>query len=35
MTDMLSWMPLETVRDLGWTLIHFLWQGFSWLPCWA
>ena len=28
MTDMLSWMPLETVRDLGWTLIHFLWQGF-------
>ena len=27
MTDMLSWMPLETVRDLGWTLIHFLWQG--------
>jgi TonB family protein len=27
MTDLLSWMPLETVRDLGWTLIHFLWQG--------
>ena len=20
-------MPLEIVRDLGWTLIHFLWQG--------
>jgi len=27
MTDLLSWMPLETGRDLGWTLIHFLWQG--------
>ncbi len=27
MTDPLSWMPLETMRDLGWTLIHFLWQG--------
>src|SRR5665213_4102332 len=26
MTD-LSWMPLETGRDLGCTLIHFLWQG--------
>ena len=23
----LFWMPLETVRALGWTLIHFLWQG--------
>jgi bla regulator protein BlaR1 len=27
MTYPLSWMPLETARDLGWTLIHFLWQG--------
>ena len=27
MTDLLSWMPLEIGRDLGWTLIHFLWQG--------
>ncbi len=27
MIDLLSWMPLETGRDLGWTLIHFLWQG--------
>lgn len=27
MTDPLSWMPLETGRDLGWTLVHFLWQG--------
>src|SRR5476651_823532 len=27
MSDPLSWMPLETGRDLGWTLIHFLWQG--------
>jgi len=27
MTNLLSWMPLETGRDLGWTLIHFLWQG--------
>ncbi len=27
MTGLLSWMPLETARDLGWTLIHFLWQG--------
>lgn len=27
MTDLLSWMPLELARDMGWTLIHFLWQG--------
>lgn len=27
MTAPLGWMPLETARDLGWTLIHFLWQG--------
>jgi len=27
MSDALSWMPPETGRDLGWTLIHFLWQG--------
>jgi TonB family protein len=27
MTDPLSWMPVETAQDLGWTLIHFLWQG--------
>jgi TonB family protein len=27
MSDPLSWMPLATGRDLGWTLIHFLWQG--------
>jgi TonB family protein len=27
MNDLLSWMPPETGRDLGWTLIHFLWQG--------
>ena len=27
MTDPFSWLPLESVRDLGWTLIHFLWQG--------
>jgi TonB family protein len=27
MNGALSWMPLETGRDLGWTLIHFLWQG--------
>src|SRR6478735_11243287 len=27
MTALLSWMPLEVGRDLGWTLIHFLWQG--------
>jgi TonB family protein len=26
MTALLSWMPLES--GLGWTLIHFLWQGF-------
>src|ERR1700744_5220006 len=25
MTDLLA--PVELVRDLGWTLIHFLWQG--------
>ena len=27
MTDVFSWLPLETGRELGWTLIHFLWQG--------
>ena len=27
MTVLLSWMPLESARDIGWTLIHFLWQG--------
>jgi TonB family protein len=27
MTGLLSGMPLETGRDIGWTLIHFLWQG--------
>ena len=27
MTAPLFWMPPETGRDLGWTLIHFLWQG--------
>jgi beta-lactamase regulating signal transducer with metallopeptidase domain len=21
------WLPLGAIRDLGWTLIHFLWQG--------
>src|SRR5258708_39599381 len=27
MTALLSWMPLDFGRDLGWTLIHFLRQG--------
>lgn len=27
MIDLLSFMPLETSREIGWTLIHFLWQG--------
>lgn len=27
MTHLLSWMSIATVRDLGWTLVHFLWQG--------
>lgn len=27
MTDLLSWIPLESGRDLGWALLHFLWQG--------
>lgn len=27
MTALLSGMPLELLRDIGWTLIHFLWQG--------
>lgn len=27
MTHALSWMPLDIARDLGWTLIHFSWQG--------
>ena len=28
MTGLLSWMPLDVVQDLGWTLLQFLWQGF-------
>ena len=24
----LSWLPPETGKDIGWTLMHFLWQGF-------
>jgi len=28
MIHLLSWMPPQTGRDIGWTLIHFLWQGF-------
>ena len=27
MTALLSWMPLDIARDLGLTLLHFLWQG--------
>ena len=27
MIDLLSWLPPETGREIGWTLIHFLWQG--------
>ena len=27
MIDPLSWMSLESGQELGWTLIHFLWQG--------
>jgi TonB family protein len=27
MTNLLSWMPLQAAHDLGWTLVHFLWQG--------
>lgn len=27
MSDALSWMPLAIGRDLGWTLIYFVWQG--------
>src|SRR6266567_4504205 len=28
MTQALLGLPPETVRDIGWTLLHFLWQGF-------
>src|SRR5882762_7885486 len=28
MTESLLGVPPETVRDIGWTLLHFLWQGF-------
>ena len=28
MTEALLGVPPETVRDIGWTLLHFLWQGF-------
>ena len=27
MSHSLLWISLEAGRDLGWTLIHFLWQG--------
>ncbi len=27
MTEALLGVPPETVRDIGWTLLHFLWQG--------
>lgn len=27
MTILFSWLPPESVPDLGWMLIHFLWQG--------
>jgi beta-lactamase regulating signal transducer with metallopeptidase domain len=27
MTYLPAWLPLDIVRDLGWTLIDFLWQG--------
>lgn len=27
MTTLSSWLPFDVVQDLGWTLIHFVWQG--------
>src|ERR1044071_2755049 len=27
MMKLLSLLPAATVTDLGWTLVHFLWQG--------
>jgi TonB family protein len=29
MTALLSWMPPDAASGLGWTLVHFLWQGFA------
>lgn len=27
MSDLLFWLPLDIKNDLGWTLVHFAWQG--------
>src|SRR5256884_5959090 len=27
MTNLLNWISPEVLRTLGWTLLHFLWQG--------
>ena len=27
MTQLLGWVTPSTVQTLGWTLVHFLWQG--------
>src|SRR2546421_5968421 len=27
MTNLLNWISPEVLRTLGWTLLHFIWQG--------
>ncbi len=27
MTDLTRWLAPDTLRTLGWSLLHFLWQG--------
>ncbi|HWY42467.1 MAG TPA: M56 family metallopeptidase [Candidatus Sulfotelmatobacter sp.] len=29
MTDLTRWLAPDTLRTLGWSLLHFLWQGFA------
>src|SRR5215510_6459214 len=29
MTDLTSFIAPETLRTLGWSLLHFVWQGFA------
>ena len=33
MTELFSLLTFQAGRELGWTLIHFLWQGACWPPC--
>ena len=29
MTDLIRWFAPDTLRALGWSLLHFVWQGFA------